>query len=206
MRLSALGHAGNVATGKGKVQAVTENYSRAFVVGAGGVLAFAVAWATVVGSPAIAIGGGVLLVVLASVLVIAPDRLRLSGGGIDAEMERRQRERIEEVLEASLEAPMAQSPPHATKTPQVTVPPVERIVGSTISRSALKRFAEDLITESAEWGWMMGQMGFKTVPRPIIEWTGDQPRIMYGHGDPDGPRGGSLSGTERPAYDRSNDA
>lgn len=188
---------GSVDRDKGRT--VVDKHTRIFALGVGAVLGFAVVWATVVDAPAIAISVGVLLVAFASVLVIAPDKLKLSGGGIDAHMERRQRERIQDVVEAGLDASSNQ---HAeAELPEATVPPVERSVGSTITREALKRFSEDLITESAEWGWMMGQMGFTTVPRPIVEWHGDQPRIMYGEGDPDGPRGGQLSGTERPGYD-----
>ena len=48
----------------------------------------------------------------------------------------------------------------------------------------------------------MAQMGFQTVPRPVIDWSSGEPRIQVGQGDPEGPKGGPLIGTERPGYDK----
>jgi hypothetical protein len=37
-----------------------------------------------------------------------------------------------------------------------------------------------LMTYSAEWGWSMAQIGFQSPPRPVIEWDGDEPQILFG--------------------------
>lgn len=52
-----------------------------------------------------------------------------------------------------------------------------------------------LITDAAEWGWAMAQIGFSTPPRPVIEWRDDEPLIMYGQGDLKGMRCSRLGGT-----------
>jgi hypothetical protein len=178
-------------------------FANAIVCATGLVVGFAAVWSIVDGRSQLAFGALALLVLLAVAILISPDVFNFSGGGVQASMERRQRERVEEVLAGGTAAFEESSESLATPSqpPVATVSPVERGMGSTISREALRRYAEDLITESAEWGWMMGQIGFKSVPRPVIEWEGDQPKIMYGQGDPAGPKGGVLSGTERPGYD-----
>ena len=42
---------------------------------------------------------------------------------------------------------------------------------------------ESIMRESAAWGFQMAQLGFKTVPVPIVEWTDDgRPIIKYARG------------------------
>lgn len=44
---------------------------------------------------------------------------------------------------------------------------------------------ESLLRASAQWGWEMAQMGFRTPPDPHVQWTEDgRPEILYGAGTP----------------------
>jgi hypothetical protein len=46
-----------------------------------------------------------------------------------------------------------------------------------------REFVEDLMRASAQWGWEMAQMGFRTPPDPQVRWTDDgRPQIMFGAG------------------------
>lgn len=65
-----------------------------------------------------------------------------------------------------------------------------------------RRAVNDLITDAAEWGLALAQIGFSTPPRPRIEWRDGEPFILSGVGDPEGMRGSRLGGTLRPGYDK----
>lgn len=64
---------------------------------------------------------------------------------------------------------------------------LQRKVGAILRRK--KRMQdqaaiEDIIRESAAWGYDMAKLGFKTRPTPVIEWTEDgRPIIVYGRGE-----------------------
>jgi hypothetical protein len=45
-----------------------------------------------------------------------------------------------------------------------------------------KHEVENLMELSAAWGYQMANIGFKTTPKPIIEWKGNIPKIAFGIG------------------------
>jgi hypothetical protein len=52
--------------------------------------------------------------------------------------------------------------------------------------SILRReVVEQLLHSSAQWGWEMAQLGFRTPPDPQVRWTDDgRPEILYGREGP----------------------
>lgn len=54
-----------------------------------------------------------------------------------------------------------------------------------------REVVEDLMRTSAQWGWEMAQMGFRTPPDPHIEWSDSgTPHILFGSGS-----GGGITRT-----------
>ncbi len=45
-----------------------------------------------------------------------------------------------------------------------------------------KEEVENLMALSAAWGYQMANIGFKTTPKPVIEWIGNVPKIAFGIG------------------------
>lgn len=60
--------------------------------------------------------------------------------------------------------------------------PMERAETEQVRRQAV----EASFTQGAAWGWDMAQLGFKSRPIPVIEWSEDGlPNIRYGKGQSD---------------------
>lgn len=53
---------------------------------------------------------------------------------------------------------------------------------STEGTNFSKPEVENLMELSAAWGYQMANLGFKTTPKPIIEWIGNIPKIAFGIG------------------------
>lgn len=63
----------------------------------------------------------------------------------------------------------------------------ERVDETAVERER-RRAVERAFAEGASWGYDMAKIGFRSRPRPVIEWTSDgHPIIKYGVGD-DGTR------------------
>ena len=56
-----------------------------------------------------------------------------------------------------------------------------------LKRGKEKQAIEDIMRVSAWWGYDMANLGFKTRPTPVVEWTEDgRPLIQYAKGEPGG--------------------
>jgi len=65
-----------------------------------------------------------------------------------------------------------------------------------VKRAQEKQAIEDIMRVSAWWGYDMANLGFKTRPTPVVEWTEDgRPLIQYAKGEPGG--GGQHPGAAR---------
>lgn len=65
-----------------------------------------------------------------------------------------------------------------------------------------RRAVERAFSEGAAWGYDMAQIGFRSRPRPVIEWTpGGHPIIQYGVGTQHDPRSDMDSATRRRVED-----
>lgn len=75
--------------------------------------------------------------------------------------------------------------PPVLTTASASTDPSGRADEETRRRAAL----EQVIKESAAWGWQMAHLGaFRSQPEPVISWDGGQPAILYAVGAGDAER------------------
>lgn len=92
---------------------------------------------------------------------------RLQAFGADVEATKAETTAAGEIAARTDEELAQAADPVATGEPDVT----------QIRREAI----EAVMTNAAQWGWAMAQMGFKNPPSPAIQWSADgQPEIAFG--------------------------
>ncbi|GAA2108782.1 hypothetical protein [Streptomyces synnematoformans] len=115
--------------------------------------------------------------------VISNHDMRMSALGMDMELTR-----AESAAESAAE--IAAQPDHqldaiANEGGFTVGPEGHRVAFESPNTRELRREAiEEVMRESAEWGWHLSRMGFKRPPIPEILWTEDgKPRITYGRSE-----------------------
>lgn len=136
-----------------------------------------------------------------AVALINPTRLKFKGGPLELGLEREAaQEKLEEVQAAAQE--VAAEVIYKTSSDEANISESAEVQAVSVQSQEERRAAiESLITEAAEWGWLMADLGFTSPPRPNIEWIDDKPFITFAVGDPDGPKGGPLTGTAGTGHD-----
>jgi hypothetical protein len=149
---------------------------------------------------------GVLLLGLTLVLFADFTKLKVGGGGFGVEAERLEKhqqamkdaarnvdresdEQVQRVREELTAIPEARGVLEPLLAMDATTDEASHGFRTRLQNIAKEGEArrreqiERLIAEAAQWGYEMAAIGFKTPPRPVIEWTPEgEPQILYGEG------------------------
>lgn len=155
----------------------------------------AACWA--LGSPPAVVAVGLLAVALTCLLTAPFASMLFAGPGVRIEAAREATRELEETVEKVAQTTAPPEIPEGKTEPAFDVAKFLEGVRARGAEQELARreLIEKLMTDAARWGYEMAGLGFRTPPRPVIQWSDDgKPTILYGEGE-------RLNAIERALYD-----
>ena len=169
----------------------------AYTISGYALLAVCLAACWAIGSPWAVVAVGLLVVAMTCLLTAPFASMLFAGPGVRVEAVRDAARDLAQTIEKVAETTAPPDIPAQKTEPAFDAQKFFENIRARAAEheKARRELIEKLMTDAARWGYEMAGLGFRTAPRPVLQWSDDgKPTILYGEGE-------RLNPLERALYD-----